>query len=44
MIKFRVRDTLRFLSHAETLRVFQRACVRGHIKILYSQGFNPRPR
>jgi radical SAM-linked protein len=35
---------LRFLSHAETLRVFQRACVRGHIKILYSQGFNPRPR
>jgi len=44
VIKFRVRGTLRFLSHAETLRLFQRACVRGQIRIRYSQGFNPRPR
>ena len=44
MIKFRIRGTLRFLSHAETLRLFQRACVRGQIEIRYSQGFNPRPR
>ena len=42
--KFRLRGTLRFLSHAETLRVFQRACVRAGIDIQYSQGFNPRPR
>ncbi len=35
---------MRFLSHAETLRVFQRACVRGRISIRYSQGFNPRPK
>ncbi len=35
---------MRFLSHAETLRVFQRACVRAGIKIQYSQGFNPRPK
>jgi radical SAM-linked protein len=26
------------------LRVFQRACVRAGISVLYSQGFNPRPK
>lgn len=35
---------MRFLSHAQTLSVFQRACVRAGIEIRYSQGFNPRPR
>jgi hypothetical protein len=44
VIKFRLRGALRFLSHAETLRVFQRACVRAGINIQYSQGFNPRPK
>ncbi|MBN2594894.1 MAG: DUF2344 domain-containing protein [Sedimentisphaerales bacterium] len=44
VIKFRLRGTLRFLSHAETLRVFQRACVRAGISVHYSQGFNPRPK
>lgn len=44
MIKFKVWGALRFLSHAETLRVFQRACVRAGISIRYSQGFNPRPK
>lgn len=43
-IKFKVRGNLRFLSHAETVRVFQRACVRAGIKVLYSEGFNPRPK
>jgi radical SAM-linked protein len=32
------------LSHAETVKIFQRACARAGIKIRYSQGFNPRPR
>jgi len=32
------------LSHAETMRVFQRACVRAGVKVAYSQGFNPHPR
>jgi len=44
LIKFRLRGSLRFLSHAETLKVFQRGCVRAGIKIQYSQGFNPRPK
>ena len=44
LIRFRIRGNLRFLSHAETVRVFQRACVRADIKTAYSQGFNPRPK
>ena len=44
VIKFRLRGALRFLSHAEMLRVFQRACVRAGINIQYSQGYNPRPK
>lgn len=43
-MKFKLRGSLRFLSHAETIKVFQRACVRAGIKIQYSQGFNPRPK
>ncbi|MFA5252610.1 MAG: TIGR03936 family radical SAM-associated protein [Phycisphaerae bacterium] len=44
MIEFKVRGNLRFLSHAEMVRVFQRACIRAGIKVLYSEGFNPRPK
>ncbi len=44
VIKFRIQGSLRFLSHAETMAVLQRACVRAGINIQYSQGFNPRPR
>ncbi len=44
LIKFKVRGNLRFLSHAEMLRVFQRACIRAGMKFQYSQGFNPRPK
>ena len=44
VLKFRISGSLRFLSHAQMLRVFQRACVRSGLKIQYSQGFNPRPR
>lgn len=44
VLKFRIGGSLRFLSHAQMLRVFQRACVRAGLKIRYSQGFNPRPK
>ncbi|MBN1806308.1 MAG: DUF2344 domain-containing protein [Sedimentisphaerales bacterium] len=44
VVKFRIEGPLRFLSHAQMLSVFQRACVRAGINIRYSQGFNPRPR
>ena len=44
MVRFRVRGIVRFLSHAETLRVLHRACARAKIEVQYTQGFNPRPR
>jgi radical SAM-linked protein len=44
LVGFKVCGLSRFLSHAETLRVFQRACIRAGMNIQYSQGFNPRPR
>ncbi|MHC4222134.1 MAG: TIGR03936 family radical SAM-associated protein, partial [Planctomycetota bacterium] len=34
----------RFLSHAETVTVFQRVCIRAGINLKYSNGFNPRPK
>ena len=44
VIKFKIGGNLRFLSHAEMMKVFQRACLRGRIEVQHSQGFNPRPR
>ena len=43
-IRFRIAGAMRFLSHAETSRVLQRACARAAIGVRYSQGFNPHPR
>jgi len=43
-IRFRIGGAMRFLSHAETARVFQRACARAAIPVRYSEGFNPHPR
>lgn len=42
VVRFKVNGDLRYLSHAETVSVFKRACVRGGIEVQYSQGFNPR--
>jgi len=44
LVAFRIAGNLRFLSHAQTLSLFQRACVRAGINLCYSQGYNPRPR
>jgi radical SAM-linked protein len=44
LLKFRIWGNLRFLSHAETMKVFQRACVRGGVEVAHSEGFNPHPR
>jgi radical SAM-linked protein len=43
-IRFRVAGLPRFLSHAETQRVLERACVRAAVPLRYSEGFNPHPR
>ena len=44
VIRFKIGRSLRFLSHAETLRLLQRACIRAGLNLQYSQGFNPHPR
>ncbi len=44
LVRFRVLGNLRYLSHAETMRVFQRACVRAGVRMQYSQGYNPHQR
>jgi radical SAM-linked protein len=43
-IRFRIAGAMRFLSHAETARVLQRACARAGLPVRYSEGFNPHPR
>jgi radical SAM-linked protein len=43
-IRFRIAGPAALLSHAETLRVFQRACARAEIPVRYTEGFNPHPR
>jgi radical SAM-linked protein len=44
VVRFRIGGSMRFLSHAETLRVWQRACARAGIPVKYTAGFNPHPR
>jgi radical SAM-linked protein len=41
---FAVSGPLRFLSHAETLRLIQRTCARAAVDVAYAGRFNPRPR
>ncbi len=43
-VQFQVTGDLRFLSHHDTLRMFQRAAVRGSLPLQYSAGFNPNPK
>ena len=43
-IRYAIKGDLRFLSHQDTLRLFQRAFNRAGIPIRFSEGFNPRPR
>jgi len=41
---YAVDGDLRFLSHHDSLRLFERALVRAGLPVRYSEGFNPRPR
>lgn len=43
-IRFRIVGPVAMLSHAETFRVLERACIRAGIPVRYSEGFNPHPR
>ncbi|MHC4551362.1 MAG: TIGR03936 family radical SAM-associated protein [Planctomycetota bacterium] len=41
---FEVQGRLAYLSHQETLTMFQRALVRAQLPLAFSGGFNPRPK
>mgnify|MGYP000855474637 CR=1 FL=1 len=41
---YKVQDRFAYLSHQETQSFWQRVLVRAHVPLVYSQGFNPRPR
>lgn len=44
MIEFAVAGDLKFISHHDTLRLFQRALARARLPIRFTQGFNPHPK
>lgn len=42
--KFNKKNYLKYLSHLDLMRLFQRSFNRAEIPIKYSQGFNPHPK
>ncbi len=44
MFTYSVSGDLRFISHHDTLRFFQRALARAAVPVRFTEGFNPRPR
>ncbi len=43
-IRFRKLGKIRFTSHRDVARIWERALRRSELPVAYSQGFNPRPR
>ncbi len=43
-IKFNRGEEVKFISHLDIMRLWERALHRAQIKLAYSEGFNPRPR
>ena len=42
-VKFIRGEELKFISHLDIMRIFERALRRSRLPIKYSEGFNPRP-
>ncbi|MFC1955122.1 TIGR03936 family radical SAM-associated protein [Chloroflexota bacterium] len=43
-IRFRRGQEIKFISHLDIMRLWQRALARAGISLAYSEGFNPHPR
>lgn len=43
-VRFSVAGDVRYLSHQDTVRAWQRAWVRSGLPLVWTQGYNPRPR
>jgi hypothetical protein len=44
LFRFTKGEPVRFVSHLDLMRAFERAMRRAALPVSYSQGFNPRPR
>lgn len=44
VVRFAIDGDLRFISHHDTVRLFERALARAEWPVRFSEGFNPRPR
>ncbi|MBS4537167.1 TIGR03936 family radical SAM-associated protein [Clostridium sp. D2Q-11] len=43
-VKFKKDSLIRYISHLDLMRLFQRAFRRANIPVEYSQGYNPQPK
>lgn len=43
-IRFAIEGDVRFISHHDTMRLFERALSRTGLPVRFSEGFNPRPK
>jgi radical SAM-linked protein len=43
-VQFAIGGDVRFLSHHDTMRMFERAATRAGLPLRYSEGFNPNPK
>ena len=43
-IKFSRGEEIKFISHLDIMRLWERALHRARVELAYSEGFNPRPR
>ncbi len=43
-IRFKRGEEIKFISHLDLIRVWQRAFRRAGVVLAYSEGFNPHPR
>ena len=43
-IRFAIEGDLRFVSHHDLMRLFERALARAQLPVKFTEGFNPRPK
>lgn len=44
LVKWTKEGNMKYVSHLDMMRIFQRALKRGGVKLQYSQGFSPHPK
>lgn len=44
LFTFSISEDLRFISHRDTMRLFERAVARAQLPVRWSEGFNPHPK